>query len=137
MLGIDNYGQIIYQLNFDANLFVQNTSAIQFNDTLYLGTLHDSIIGKIPIPAEILLFNSNNLSEKSDVSIYPNPTKEIISISINNFNGNIQTEVFDLLGNKLQTTNKTKISLRDYSKGIYILKMVYGKRGEAVKVIKD
>ena len=137
VLGIDNYGQIIYQLNFDANLFVQNTSAIQFNDTLYLGTLHDSIIGKIPIPAEILLFNSNNLSEKSDVSIYPNPTKEIISISINNFNGNIQTEVFDLLGNKLQTTNKTKISLRDYSKGIYILKVVYGKRGEEVKIIKD
>ena len=137
VLGIDNYGQIIYQLNFDANLFVQNTSAIQFNDTLYLGTLHDSIIGKIPIPAEILLFNSYNLSEKSDVSIYPNPTKEIISISINNFNGNIQTEVFDLIGNKLQTANETSISLRGYAKGIYIFKVSFGDRIEEVKVVKE
>jgi len=52
----------------------------------------------------------------SKISVHPNPTKENITISINNFNGNIQTEVYDLIGNKLQTTNKTTISLRDYSK---------------------
>ena len=137
VLGIDNYGQIIYQLNFDANLFIQNTSAIQFNDTLYLGTLHDSIIGKIPIPAEILLSNSNYLSKKSDFSIYPNPTNEYITLLTNNFNGNIKSEVFDLTGNRLQTSNQTIISLRNYSKGIYILKVLYGDRVEEVKVIKE
>ena len=137
VLGIDNNGQIIYQLNFDANLFTQNTSAIQFNDTLYLGTLHDSLIGKIPIPSEILLSNFDLLSRLIDFSIYPNPTHENINISVNNFNGNIQTEVFDLTGNKLQTTNQTTFSLRDYSKGIYILKVAYGDRVQEVKVIKD
>ena len=137
ILGIDNNGQIIYQLNFDANLFTQNTSAIQFNDTLYLGTLHDSLIGKIPIPTEILSSNSDFLSRLIDFSIYPNPTIENITISINNFNGNIQSEVYDLIGNRLQLTNKTTISLRDYSKGIYILKVAYGNRVEEVKVIKE
>ena len=68
---------------------------------------------------------------------FPNPTKENISISINNFSGNIKTEVFDLFGNKLQTTNKTTISLNDYSKGIYILKVAYGDRVEEVKVVKE
>ena len=73
----------------------------------------------------------------SKISIHPNPTKENITISVENFNGNIQTEVFDLIGNKLQTTNKNTISLEDYAKGIYILKVTCGDRIEEVKVIKE
>ncbi len=71
------------------------------------------------------------------VNIYPNPTNENITISIENFNGNIQTEVYDLIGNRLQTTNETTISLQDYARGIYLLKVAYGDRVEEVKVIKD
>ena len=71
------------------------------------------------------------------INIYPNPTNENITISIDNFNGNIQTEVYDLIGNKLQSTNETTISLQDYARGIYLLKVTYGDRVEEVKVIKD
>ena len=71
------------------------------------------------------------------ISLYPNPTNENVTISINNFNGNIQTEVYDLIGNRLQTTNETTISLQDYARGIYLLKVAYGDRVEEVKVIKD
>ena len=71
------------------------------------------------------------------VYIYPNPTKENITININNFNGSIKTEVYDLLGHRLETTNETTISLSDYARGIYLLKVAYGDRVEEVKVIKD
>ena len=71
------------------------------------------------------------------LSVYPNPCKEKISISVESYYGNIKTEVFDLIGNRLQTTNETTITLRDYAKGIYILKVAYGDRVEEVKVIKD
>ncbi|MEK9620281.1 MAG: T9SS type A sorting domain-containing protein, partial [Flavobacteriales bacterium] len=71
------------------------------------------------------------------LSIYPNPTNENVIISIDNYYGNIKTEVFDLIGNKLQTTSKISISLRDYSKGIYILKVTYGNIVEEIKVIKE
>ena len=82
--------------------------------------------------------NPNSVQEIShSISLYPNPTSENITISIENYNGNIQTEVYNLIGNKLQTTNKTTISLIDYSKGIYILKVAYGDRVEEVKVIKE
>ncbi|MBL6595129.1 MAG: SMP-30/gluconolactonase/LRE family protein [Flavobacteriales bacterium] len=137
VIALDNNGQIVYQLNFNSNLLTENTSAIQYNDTLYLGTLHDSLIGKIPIPTEILLSNTEKISQKSEFTIYPNPTNENITISVNNHNGNINTEVYDIIGNRIQTTNKTTISLRDYSKGIYILKVAYGDRVEEVKVIKE
>ena len=84
----------------------------------------------------------NNISEIVDnfsnqILIYPNPTKENINVYMKNFNGNIQTEVFDIIGNRLQVNNETTISLRNYSKGIYILKVAYGDRVEEVKVIKD
>ena len=73
----------------------------------------------------------------SKISVHPNPTKENITISINNFNGNIQTEVYDVIGNILQTTNKTTISLQDYSRGIYLIKVAYGNKVQKVKVIKN
>jgi hypothetical protein len=52
-------------------------------------------------------------------------------------NGNIQTEVYNLIGNILQTTNETTISLRDYARGIYLLKIASGNRVEQVRVIKE
>ena len=137
VIALDNNGQIVYQLNFNSNLLTENTSAIQYNDTLYLGTLHDSLIGKMPSPTEILVSNTESISQKSDFTIYPNPTNENITIAVNNHNGNINTEVYDIIGNRIQTTNKTTISLRDYSKGIYILKVAYGDRVEELKVIKE
>jgi len=100
-------------------------------------------------PNLVLLNNNGNLyspSTNTDIAvhsknqafkIYPNPTNENITISVNNFTGNIQTEVYDLIGNRLRTTNETTISLRNYSKGIYILKVAYGDKVEEVKVIKD
>ena len=67
----------------------------------------------------------NSLIEipQNNVLIYPNPTKDNISISIENFSGNIKSEVFDLLGNKLQTANESTISLKNYNSGIYIIKV--------------
>lgn len=72
-----------------------------------------------------------------DLKVYPNPSNDKITISINNFSGNIKTEVFDLIGNKLQTTNETTISLSGYSKGIYLIKLAYGDKVEEMKVFKD
>ena len=74
---------------------------------------------------------------EKNLSVYPNPTNEDITIIIKNFNGNVQTEVFDLIGNSLQLTNKTTISLRDYARGIYVLNVAYGDKVEKVKVIKE
>jgi hypothetical protein len=85
----------------------------------------------------IVNFLSLNKEFYDGFNVYPNPTKENIIISIENYYGNIKTEVFDLIGNRLQTTNETTITLRDYAKGIYFLKVAYGDRVEEVKVIKN
>ena len=71
------------------------------------------------------------------VNIHPNPTNENITIGVNNMNGDIQTEVYDLIGNRLQISKKNTISLRDYAKGIYIVRVACGERVEEVKIIKQ
>jgi len=72
-----------------------------------------------------------------DISLYPNPTKENITISLQNFNGNIQYEVYDLIGNRLQISNENTLSLQYYARGIYIVRVTYGDKSEEIKVIKE
>jgi len=117
-----------------------------FNDTLSFNAINDTCLGNGADSRLSFFINSIWTSLNTGVQdeyqpftlkAFPNPTKEKINISVDNFNGNIQTEVFDLIGNRLKTTSETTISLRGYSKGIYILKVAYGDRVEEVKVIKD
>ena len=54
-----------------------------------------------------------------------------------NFNRNILTKVYDLIGNELQITNENTISLKDYAKGVYVLKISFGDTAKEVKVIKE
>lgn len=81
--------------------------------------------------------NSVEEIPQNNVLLYPNPTNENITISTENFKGVITTEIFDLIGNKLQITNENIISLSDYAKGIYIFKVAYVDRVEEIKVIKE
>ena len=118
--GTANYsvGQVVYTTNTGTNGSVsQGVQQVYKTSTVRLGTRE----------------TEPNIS----LSIYPNPTKEDVTIRVNNFNGNIQTEVCDLIGNRLQTTNETTISLQDYARGIYLLKVAFGDRVEEVKVIKE
>ena len=98
--------------------------------------IQTTILVIIVIILQVVFYNQCH-KNLINLNIYPNPTFENITVDIENFNGNIRTEVFDLVGNRLQLTSEKTISLRDYSKGIYILKIVYGDRAKEVKVIKD
>ena len=138
--------------NLLKNLDLRNGNNVNFtgfdatnNDSLYCISIDDSTWSANNwnnIDNHMVFSNDCNPSSvdiieiEKNLSVYPNPTNENITISINNFNGNIQTEVYDLIGNRLQTTDETTISLRDYSKGIYVLKVAYGDIIEEVKVIK-
>jgi plastocyanin len=103
-------------------------------DCSVYGHASQGMVGVINVQEDTIL----SIKQKTNfVNIRPNPTKENITISIENFNGNIQTEVYDLIGNKLQSNNETTISLQDCANGIYLLKVNYGDRVQEVKVIKE
>ena len=116
------------------------------NDTLIFSVINDTCGGTGTDSRLSYFVNSTWTSLNTGVQneyqllrleTFPNPTQDYINISVNNFYGDIKTQVYDLIGNKLQTTNETTISLRGYARGIYLLKVSYDDRAEEVKVIKE
>ena len=73
----------------------------------------------------------------SNLSIYPNPTSDQITIDIKGYYGDVNVEVYDLQGRLLETTTNTKVSLKKHAKGIYVLKVSYGEITEEVRVVRE
>ena len=80
-------------------------------------------------------FKNENLQD--DISIYPNPVKDFITISSINNSDVFKTEIYDLMGSLIEESNEKVINIENYPSGIYLLKITFGDRIEEVKVIKD
>ena len=80
---------------------------------------------------------TNELDISSTINIHPNPTNDLITIDIENYNGSFNVEIYDLQGRLLETTKSKTISLKKYSKGIYIFRVSYGDKTEEVRVLRD
>jgi hypothetical protein len=57
-----------------------------------------------------------------EVSVYPNPTTDFITIDESDFTIE-NVEVFNILGKKVKTTNKSRFSVNEFSNGVYILRI--------------
>ena len=145
-----NLSNFNFTWNFGDSTVVQNNGSSLFHEYLYNGLYSVNLVaedlingcGSDTLEKVDLIYCSGgpNVSIEENnivVDVYPNPTSEEITISVDNLNGNIKTVLYDIIGNRLKVTNETTISLRDYSKGIYILKVTCGDRIEEVKVIKE
>lgn len=87
-------------------------------------------ISFVPPPGFKRTTTNNNQIE--EVLIYPNPTKDFITLQISNeINGKIEIEIYDLIGNlilsknfnKNQQTQTFKLDLNIQSKGVYNIKI--------------
>ena len=73
----------------------------------------------------------------SNLTIYPNPTSDQITIDIKGYSGVVNFAVYDLQGKLLETTTNTIVSLKKHAKGIYVLKVSYGEVTEEVRVVRE
>lgn len=74
-----------------------------------------------------------------DLLIFPNPGKDVFTISMNNSEASV-VEVYDLLGNlvtKTQMLNEYKLDLSDQKKGVYIVKITTGDKQINKKIILE
>ena len=112
-----NRNNVVYNWQFNRNPFIDHPE--------YVGLIWDYSVG----------ISKEEIS--SNLKVHPNPTKTLIQIEIENYNGSFEAKLYDFNGKILETTNSTNFSIRDYSNGIYILEVAYGDRVEEVKVIKE
>jgi len=78
-----------------------------------------------------------NNSENELVVVFPQPAKDLLNISISNFNGDIATEIFDISGMLVGSSKKNQINIAYFSKGVYLVKVFYGNKTKVIKIIKD
>ena len=91
-----------------------------------------SIEDSIEVMNSVGVFN-----ESPEWVIYPNPSREKITISIDNYQGKIFAELYDLTGKLLKSTKSSTLSLLEHPKGIYLLRVSFGDTVEQIKVIKE
>lgn len=70
----------------------------------------------------------------NDFKVYPNPTKDIITIDSPTILTNV--EVFDISGNKLLESKSNKIDLSQFSNGIYFVKIMSNASSQTKKIIR-
>ena len=74
------------------------------------------------------------------IKVYPNPTNDRLNLELLKDNTNIQVELYDNIGNKINsinTNNNYSSSLNDLPKGLYILKINNGEYIQIEKLIKN
>jgi len=81
-----------------------------------------------------------NVNSLNNINIYPNPTNDAINIDIKRLNPDCIVKIFDLCGHLVFTSNISKtsniINIRDLSKGIYLLELIFDNEIENSRIIK-
>ena len=93
-----------------------------------------------PIP-NIGAFNGENQSsyntlKKQSVIAYPSITIDNIQLKSKSSKGPFETYIYDLNGKLMGKQLGETISLINFQKGIYLLKVKFGKKEEEIRVVK-
>ena len=133
----ESKGYIAYKIkpfqNVEVGEIFYNTASIffDFNPTIITNTVSTEVIDELSVED----------FETQDISIFPNPTTDVLTIKSNM---PIQMlNIFDISGREIKTYNITKhtytmeLAIGDLSKGIYLLKVVSNEKTVVKKLIKN
>lgn len=134
------------QGNIDGDISVakfHTPNGILFNDAEDTMYITDFGTKNLRIISGIVLSNDDFISKKSEVKIYPNPSKNQLNVQFNT-SENYTIRVFDSLGkemfllksNSFQEKVIETIDVSSWSKGIYFVEVNAGKNSETKKFIR-
>ena len=92
-------------------------------------------------PSNIGAFNGSGSMnilaiKKDDIKLYPSITDDNVNISIQEYSGHIQTEIYALNGDFMGIQSGNKLSFKKYKAGIYFCLVIYGDKNKTLKVVK-
>ena len=135
-----SHGFVTFKAKLENNLnlgtVIENTAYIYFD-------FNAPIVTNTAINTIDLLTSTSVQTVNANVSVYPNPAKEELFISINNLKSNAISflEIYNIAGQKVLDQsilqNNTKLDLSGLSKGLYLLKTNVEGTVSTVKIVKE
>ncbi len=148
--GIDNGNQAVsfYKIQGDSTAYIEDfLGSIEFSitdmdavDSLYIISKNGGI--------EILKYNGcvttniSNSTQYNNIELYPNPTQNILTVSINDDLKGVNLKIMDCYGKTLVEQKITnmyeKIDLQNLNSGLYIIVLTHnGKNILSKKIVKE
>ena len=103
----------------------------QNDNIIYLNPIYNSCFPS--------LSNINEITNNNNISIYPNPTKDNLTIETNT-NTEQRLEIINLIGQTVYTiyiNKKATVNTSAFAKGVYILKLSSDKETLVRKIVKE
>jgi uncharacterized repeat protein (TIGR01451 family) len=135
-----SHGFVTFKVKLVSNLnlgtVINNTAFIYFD-------FNAPIVTNTAVNTIDLITSANSQTINNKLSIFPNPAKEELFISINNLKTNTASfvEIFNIAGQKVLEQgifqNNTKLDLNGLSKGLYLLKTNIEGTVSTVKIVKE
>ena len=93
------------------------------------------------LPSNIGAFNGSgsvNILELNleDVKLYPSITEKYVNISINDYCGSIEVEIYNLSGDLVSIQNGNKLTFEKLNSGIYFCKVIYADKNKTLRIVK-
>jgi hypothetical protein len=115
--------------------------AIDANDNLYIADTYNYVVRKVTNAEQAGIAKLKN--QNNELSIYPNPAKDILNIQISQSNNSdIKTiEIFNMIGEsvyrQVTSTLNCQINITDLFAGVYLLKVETNNGIETKQIIKS
>lgn len=121
-----NIDSLVWDFGDGTNSILSNPSHIYANNGNYNVVL-TSYKNGCSYPTETILPYSSNTIEthkpNNSITIWPNPSKDILNIKYNSSSPNTTFLIYNNLGQLVIESSETKIDITSLNKGIYVLKV--------------
>ncbi len=105
--------------------------------TIYIAFRHHDVTDMFYLDIDDITIaeGTNGINDANDanVSIFPNPTSNIVNITADNYQ---YTEIYDATGRKVITTNNGSIDMSNLANGVYLFHVVTINGTSNMKVVK-
>ncbi len=125
--------------------FMGFSAAISANgETIAIGTPLSSLNGAFSGVARVYnggVLNVDEVLDSSNIVLYPNPTRDIVTFDLGNVTSKINIVQYDMFGKEINSLEANDQSIVEFSvkgsAGVYFLKISANEMSKSIKIIKD
>ncbi len=140
----DSYGDGLYDGVSQGYYTVtaSTNTVVDVSDFVESGNPANTLVSRVSYFTNNSTLSTDNFSSLEDINLYPNPTKDILNISIPQELGNTtEYEIYNNLGQVVKFNRSINsdftISASEFSNGIYFLKLNFENATKTLRFIKN